>query len=246
MWLPDANAVEEIHLSLAKLFAAENDPVSPVGVKSQQLLESACERPNTGSGDHYKYKTLEAKLAALFHSLTKNHPFHNGNKRTAVVSVLTALHRNDRRLKSEVTDDDIYEFVVSVTADEFPKASHGLNVDSVVHEIAKWLKERTAPKKTTATGMKTQDFIAKCVAAGSLCKTASKGGSYVIYHSSKSIRFSQSTKHLEGPVIREYLNRLGLSEPASGFSIEEFQEGANEEREQIYRFMSALRRLAKT
>jgi death on curing protein len=246
MWLPDAHAVEEIHFSLARLFESENDPISPVGIKSQQMLESACERPNTGSGDHYKYRTLETKLAALFHSLTKNHPFHNGNKRTALVSVLTALHRNDRRLKSDVTDDSVYDFVVSVTADTFPKENHSLDVDSVVNEIARWLKEQTVSRKTNPAGMKAKDFIAKCVAAGSLCKEAPKGGSIVISHQGKSIRISQSTKQLDGPVVREYLNRLGLGETASGFSMEEFQEGANGEREQIYRFMSALRRLAKT
>jgi len=246
MWLPDAQAVEEIHFSLARLFESENDPISPVGIKSQQMLESACERPNTGIGDHYKYKTLEAKLAALFHSLTKNHPFHNGNKRTALVSVLTALHRNDRRLKSEVTDDDIYDFVVAVTADNFPDENHGLDVDGIVEEIAAWLKEQTLSRNTNPTGMKSRDFIAKCEAAGCLCKEVPKGGSISISHQGKSIRISQSTKQLDGPVVREYLNRLGLSETASGFSIEEFQEGAIGEREQIHRFMSALKRLAKT
>ncbi|GAD22581.1 type II toxin-antitoxin system death-on-curing family toxin [Acidovorax sp. MR-S7] len=216
MWPPDAGTVEEIHLGLAKLFESENDPISPAGVKSQQMLESACERPNTGSGDHYKYKTLDTKLAALFHSLTKNHPFHNGNKRTALVSILTALHRNDRRLKSEVTDDDIYDFVVAVTADAFPREKHGLDVDEVVIEIAKWFKDKTTPRKITATGMRVNDFIAKCTAAGGLCKDAPKGGSIIISYQGKSIRISQATRQIDGPVVREYLNRLGLTNaPAS-------------------------------
>ena len=145
-----------------------------------------------------------------------------------------------------MTDDDVYDFVVAVTADAFPREKHGLGVDEVVTEIARWLKEKTTPRKIKATGMKVNDFIAKCTAAGSHCKEAPKGGSIIISYQGKSIRISQATRQIDGPVVREYLNRLGLSETASGFSIEEFQEGANEEREQIYRFMSALRRLAKT
>lgn len=245
MWLPNADAVEEIHFSLARIFESENDPISPVGVKSRSMLESACERPHTGIGNSYKYETLDAKLAALFHSLTKNHPFHNGNKRTAVVSVLTALYRNDRRLNSDVTDDHVYDFVVAVTADAFPSIGHGLSVDEVVNEIAKWLKKHTVSVKARPAGMKTSDFISKCKAAGGHCKNAS-GGAYVVSNKEKSVRISKSTKQLDGAVVRQYLGTLGLSGSAAGISIEEFQEGANGEREQIYRYMAALRRLAKT
>ena len=245
MWLPSADAVEEIHFSLARVFELENDPISPVGVKSREMLESACERPNTGIGNTYKYETLEAKLAALFHSLTKNHPFHNGNKRTAVVSMLTALYRNNRRLNSDVTDDHVYDFVVAVTANAFPTTRHSSNVDDVVSEVAKWIKQNTISTNFRPTGMKTRDFIDKCLKAGGHCKNAS-GGAYVISNKEKSIRISKSTKQMDGEVVRQYLHKLGLSEAAAGMSIEEFQEGANGEREQIYRYMSALRRLAKT
>lgn len=245
MWLPNAQSVEDIHFTLARIFESENDPISPAGVKSKEMLESACERPNTGIGNSYKYETIDAKLAALFHSLTKNHPFHNGNKRTAVVSILTALYRNDRRLSTDVTDDQLYDFVVAVTADEYPRANHGLNVDAVVSEIARWIKSNSVPLKTQLTGMKTRAFIDKCVAAGAHCKNTS-GGAYCLSNKSQSIRISKATRKLDGAVIRQYLNKLGLSEAAAGVSLDEFQEGVSDERNQIYRYMTTLRRLAKT
>ncbi|UXY16211.1 type II toxin-antitoxin system death-on-curing family toxin [Chitiniphilus purpureus] len=245
VWLPNSKAVEDIHIELAKIFEQENDPISPVGIKSQPMLESACERPNTGVGSHFKYTTLEHKLAALFHSLTKNHPFHNGNKRTAIVSLITALYRNNKRLDSTVSDETIYDFVVSVTADEFPKKDHGLHIDVVVDEIAKWIKKKSTPLNTKAQGMKIRGFIEKCKAAGAHCKNAS-GGAYVISNKSNSIRISKSTKQLSGPVIRQYLNKLALSETTAGISMDDFREGVSDEREQIYRYMVALRRLART
>jgi death-on-curing family protein len=245
MWLPSADSVQEIHFSLAKIFEQENDPISPVGIKSMQMLESACERPNTGMGNTFKYTNLEEKLAALFHSLTKNHPFHNGNKRTALVSLLTSLYRNDRRLNSDVKDDDLFYFVMAVTANEFPNIEHGHNVDYVVKEISRWIRRNTVSLKAKPTGMRVNEFIKKCIEAGGHCKNSS-GGSYVISNKEKSIRISKSTKKIDGAVVRQYLNALGFSEASSGITIEEFQEGADGEREQIYRYMSTLRRLAKT
>jgi death-on-curing family protein len=107
MWIPGKEEVVEVHNHLTRLFEREDDPISPSGVKSSPLLESACSRPHTGLGAHDKYGTTDLKLAALFHSLTKNHPFHNGNKRTALATLLAALSRNDRRFNNDINDNVI-------------------------------------------------------------------------------------------------------------------------------------------
>ncbi|ANQ85042.1 hypothetical protein dqs_2004 [Azoarcus olearius] len=245
MWLPDTDAVISVHEGLVQLFVDEADPISPAGVKSQGMLESACSRPHTGLGSVQKYETLEAKLAALFHSLTKNHPFHNGNKRTALVSLLTALHRNDRRLNTSVTDDQIFDFVVAVTADQFPTHEHDLDADDVVSEIAVWIRKFSVSTVSAVPTMKTRHFLEKCTAAGAAVKP-SKGGSHVISHAGASIRISKSTRQLSGPAIKQYLRKLHLNESQSGISTDEFQDGASDEKAQIYRFIAALKRLAKT
>lgn len=243
-WMPNVKAVEEVHIGLVAMFAAEDDPVSPAGVKSPSLLESAVGRPHTGIGQADKYDTLYRKSAALFHSLTKNHPFHNGNKRTALVTLLTTLHRNNRRLKPEVSDDELFEFVVAVTADEFPTPQAAVDVDQVVEEISKWIKERTVPLDSNPGGMKTTAFIAKCKQAGVKYKEG-KGGTHVLQSGGLGVNISRSTRQLDGAVVRQYLRRLGLSE-VEGIGIDEFRDGASGEREQIYRFMATLKRLAKT
>lgn len=136
MHMLSVDGVKEIHFELAKIFAEENDPISPCGVKDINMLESACARPDAGLGRVEKYNSLELKVAALFHSLTKNHPFHNGNKRTAVAAMLSVLYKNNRRLSNQVSDDDIYDFAVNVTADSFPDENHELSSDEVVSAIA--------------------------------------------------------------------------------------------------------------
>lgn len=244
-WLPDHEDVKSIHNQLTAIFESEEDPISPPGVKSEGLLQSACSRPHTGIGGVDKYETLEEKVSALFHSLTKNHAFHNGNKRTALVTALTVLYRNDKRLNNAVTDDHVYDFVVAVTADEYPTPSHRLSTDQVVSEITAWFKARSTPNNPKPSSMKTSDFLKKCEQAGASIKE-SRGGSYVISKEMKSIRLSQSTRQLEGMAIMTYLRTLGLSEAAAGVSMDEFQDGYSDERSQIYRYMTALKRLAKT
>ncbi|MFC6282792.1 MULTISPECIES: type II toxin-antitoxin system death-on-curing family toxin [Polaromonas] len=244
IWMPTVSAVEEVHYGLVALFEKEEDPVSPAGIKSADMLASACSRPHTGIGNTDKYDTLYRKAAALFHSLTKNHPFHNGNKRTALITLLTTLSRNDRRLKQDVNDDEIFDFVVAVTADEFPNATKRLEPDAVVEEIAKWLKERTVAKKGTTPGMTTSEFISRCKQAGVKYKQA-KGGTHCLLNG-MGVRISQSTKQLDGGVVRQYLKRLKLNELQAGFGVDEFQQGTSLDREQIYRYMAALKRLAKT
>lgn len=245
VWLPTHDDVQEIHDELTAIFEAEEDPISPPGVKSESLLQSACMRPLTGMGGVDKYETLEEKVAALFHSLTKNHAFHNGNKRTALVSMLTALSRNGRRLEASVSDDAIYDFVLAVTADEFPTPEHGMDADGVVDALSDWIRRYSITVNARPSTMKTLEFIRSCEQAGAVHKE-SKGGAYVIRKNKSSIRISQSTRQLSGMAVMGYLRKLGLSESASGISVDEFQGGYSGDREQIYRYMAALKRLART
>ncbi|MEW5973145.1 MAG: type II toxin-antitoxin system death-on-curing family toxin [Pseudomonadota bacterium] len=244
-WLPTPDDVIKIHNELVSVFAAENDPISPPGVKTPELLESACARALTSLEGVEKYPTLPEKMAAMFHSLTKNHAFHNGNKRTALVTLLSALHRNDYRLRSTVTDDDVYNLVVNVTADSFPHEDHGLSVDDVVQSLASWIRENIEHSPPRPRSMSLNEFIKRCEQAGARTKPV-KGGSISILNGQASIKISRSTRQLDGQAILTYLRRLNLSESAAGLTAHEFQEGASPERDQIRRFISALRRLAKT
>lgn len=65
-----------------------------IGVKSQELLASAVYRPQQSVFGKDAYETIFEKSAALFESLGKNHPFHNGNKRTALASLVVFLYMN--------------------------------------------------------------------------------------------------------------------------------------------------------
>ena len=70
-------------LSLDDLLDIGHGVLPEVAVRDAGLLASAAERPRmTVFGDD-AYADLETKAAALFHSLARNHPLVDGNKRLA-------------------------------------------------------------------------------------------------------------------------------------------------------------------
>lgn len=64
------------------------------GIHDFGLLHSAIERPKASFAGKDLYPTILNKTAALLHSLILNHPFKDGNKRTAYISTIRLLSIN--------------------------------------------------------------------------------------------------------------------------------------------------------
>ena len=64
------------------------------GVRDVGLLESALMRPASSAFGQDAYPDLWSKAAALMHSVIRNHPFMDANKRTSVNLALAFLARN--------------------------------------------------------------------------------------------------------------------------------------------------------
>ncbi|RMI32859.1 type II toxin-antitoxin system death-on-curing family toxin [Nocardia stercoris] len=67
-------------------------------VRDVGLLASAGERPRLDVFEVEPYPTVWEKAAALLHSLARNHPFVDGNKRTALQAAALMLELHGRRL----------------------------------------------------------------------------------------------------------------------------------------------------
>lgn len=76
------------------------------GLRDAGQLEAALFRPQTGY-----YSDIIAEAAALWESLSQNHPFIDGNKRTALAGMLTFLILNGYDIDLEVTHDDLWSFL---------------------------------------------------------------------------------------------------------------------------------------
>jgi death-on-curing protein len=75
------------------------------GVRDMGLLEAALYRPQTGY-----YEDLVEEAAALWESMAQNHPFVDGNKRTAFATVYTFLAINGAELSANA--DEVYDFIM--------------------------------------------------------------------------------------------------------------------------------------
>jgi len=88
------------YLTLAEVLAMHADQIEryggAAGVRDPGQLEAALFRPQTG---YYADQIEEA--AALWESLSQNHPFVDGNKRTAFAATYTFLAINGWRLRAE-------------------------------------------------------------------------------------------------------------------------------------------------
>ncbi len=100
------------------------------GVRDLGLLESAVFRPQASFDGRDLYKNIFDKAAALLQSLLKNHPFVDGNKRTALASAGVFLKLNGYKLinlhKEEV------EFAIKVD-----------NEHLELQKISSWLKKNS-------------------------------------------------------------------------------------------------------
>jgi death on curing protein len=73
-------------------------------VRDMDLLETAVGRPMQTVFGEDAYPTLQEKAAALLHSIARNHPFADGNKRTATVAAVFMLQVNGLRVNWEAQE----------------------------------------------------------------------------------------------------------------------------------------------
>lgn len=84
------------HYLICDYFAREGERVAVIGPKDINLLISAINRQFTSIGRIDKWNTPLEKAATVFYGLNKNHAFHDGNKRTALLVTLYAIIKANR------------------------------------------------------------------------------------------------------------------------------------------------------
>lgn len=100
------------------------------GFRDWKLLDSAVQRPKTTFEEKELYLNLFTKAAALGHSLVLNHPFVDGNKRTAWEAMKRFLGENGVRLMA--WSEEIVELMLRIE-------DKSLGVE----QIAEWLKKHS-------------------------------------------------------------------------------------------------------
>ena len=77
-----------------------------VAVRDLNAIESALAQPRATFGGQELYRTIVEKASALGFSLIQNHPFVDGNKRTAHAAMETFLVLNGYELEASVDEQE--------------------------------------------------------------------------------------------------------------------------------------------
>jgi death-on-curing protein len=99
------------------------------GVRDMSLLESAMARPQNVAA--YGDPDVAELAASYAFGIARNHPFVDGNKRTAAVVSETFLMMNDHELR--VSDAELVVTFLALAAGEMPE-----------EELAQWFREHIA------------------------------------------------------------------------------------------------------
>ena len=116
--------IYELHTQLENAFV-----LSP-GVRDENLLASAVNTPFQTFMGNDLYLSIYDKAAQLCYGIANNHPFTDGNKRTALHSMYVYLIINGFDITA--TQQDVENIIIDVAAG---------NMTNV--ELAQWLRENT-------------------------------------------------------------------------------------------------------
>ena len=98
-------------------------------LRSRDALEGALGRP--ASYAHYQEADLAMQAAVLAHGIAETQPFVDGNKRTALIAMLTFIELNGNKLSA--TDAELAAWIISFSSGTTPE------------QLADQLRERIEP-----------------------------------------------------------------------------------------------------
>ena len=90
-----------------------------LGIRDAGLLDSALAQPRATFAGELLHPTIQAQAAAYLYHLAMNHPFVDGNKRTAFAVMETFLRMNGYALT--LTNEQIYRLVIQVAEGQVSK-----------------------------------------------------------------------------------------------------------------------------
>ena len=128
--------MEPAFLTLDEVLAIQAEQIERYGgtkgLRDSGLLESAIAMPAATYGGEFLHSSLFEMAAAYLFHLCNNHPFLDGNKRTALATCLAFLWLNDLEVVAD--PDEIAELVLDVADGGLGKA-----------QVAVYLEDRSRP-----------------------------------------------------------------------------------------------------
>lgn len=132
------SATEFRFLSVENILQIHDDTITQEGgrhgLRDIALLESAVAMPQSAMFGEYLHPGLSGKAAAYLFHLCQNHPFADGNKRTAVLSLLLFLALNGIPDDTLPPEEDLERVTFAVASSQMSK-----------DQIIEWLQSLGIP-----------------------------------------------------------------------------------------------------
>ena len=123
------------YLTIDEIFAIHDRAIREYGGSPELMnlghLEATLAAPRQTMFGEELYPNVLSKAAILFYLLIKNHPFLDGNKRTAFLALMPFLNLNDYTLSA--TNDELYQFTIDVASSVLTK-----------EEVEVWIRDKAS------------------------------------------------------------------------------------------------------
>ncbi|MBN4002604.1 type II toxin-antitoxin system death-on-curing family toxin [Nostoc sp. LPT] len=110
-------------ISISQVLDIHQDEINSFGgtsgVRDEGLLDSALAQPQATFGGELLHPTIHEQAAAYLYHLAMNHPFIDGNKRTAFAVMDTFITLNGYTLN--LSQEQAYNLVIQVVQKEISK-----------------------------------------------------------------------------------------------------------------------------
>lgn len=116
----------------------KHSPGEMIGLKDPNALNMAVNQPAQSVFGEDLYPTIFDKAAILAINLSKRHPFHNGNKRTALVSMITFFEINGYTTK--FFQQEAVKLILDITTSK-------KDFDDLKKDVASYLQNSDLVKK---------------------------------------------------------------------------------------------------
>lgn len=124
-------------LSTLVVLALHQDMVAAfggaIGVRDEGLLDSALAQPKATFGGEFLHSTIYEQAAVYLYHLSRNHPFIDGNKRTACAAMETFLELNGYELT--LSDEEEYQLVIQVAQGNMTKDEISIFLEQCIQNV---------------------------------------------------------------------------------------------------------------
>lgn len=217
--------VRAIYDQLGQDYQTSEDPIESGERDQGAILEAAITRPHTAAGGQLKYPTVEMAAAALLHAMVQDHPFHDGNKRTAIVSFLVFLDHNNFVYIGE--ENDLFDTVLKVASRKMIEEDNSaLHDDKEMHAISLWIKSNSRKLSKRAEHMQWMDLRSVLISYG--CTVDRRRGNKITIRRGNLVSYTGARNdghEISGDSISRIRKDLKLSEE-DGIDSEVFYYGA--------------------